>query len=225
VELIKENIYLLRNEKIFPSNTYILKHRLNNTCILIDPGFDFEVLDNFIVGLKFEPIAIIATHGHFDHIAGVSFFKQKFNIPFYLHEADLKICLSANFYLKISNFKYKVETPKPDVLFRQPYETVTIGDFDLKVYNFPGHSNGSCIIQHGFNLFSGDILYKKGLGAGSIPREDKSLLKESLEKIMEIFGNDMFMLPGHGSSEYLGIIKEYNIELQNFLRKNTNTHA
>ena len=225
MELIKENIYLVRNEKIFPSNTYILKHKANDTCILIDPGFDHEVIDKCIECLKFDPIAIIATHGHFDHIAGVSFFKKKFNVPFYLHEADLKICLSANFYLKIAQINYKIETPTPDVLFKEPYESISISGFNLSVHNFPGHSNGSCIIQYGSDLFSGDVLYKKGLGAGSIPRENIGLLKESLEMIMKRFGNDVLILPGHGPTEYLGAIKEHNTELRIFLSKNTNTHA
>ena len=56
-------------------------------------------------------------------------------------------------------------------------EHLRIGRFDLVIYNFPGHTEGSCIIKWEGNLFSGDIIYKKGLGLDSFPGENKVKLK------------------------------------------------
>ena len=94
---------------------------------------------------------------------------------------------------------------------------MTIGKFDLNIFNFPGHSEGSCIIQSNNLLFSGDIIYKNGLGFNNFPGENKANLKDSILKIFEIFPSDSIVYPGHGESEYLMNIKHNNQDLINFL--------
>jgi hydroxyacylglutathione hydrolase len=220
VELIKENIYLIRNKKIFSSNTYIFKNEINNECIIIDPGFDAEIIDKFIQENNLKPIAIVSTHGHFDHIGSAAFFKKKYIIPFYLHEGDMKMSQSANFFLKVAKLDYKIETPSPDALLKGEYFSLSLNGIEIEIFNFPGHSPGSCILKIGNNLFSGDILYKNGLGAGSIPKENTELLKRSILKIFNIFVDDDLILPGHGAPEYIGAIKKNNTELINFLSEN-----
>ncbi len=220
MELIKESIFLIRNKNFFSSNTYILKNKGNDECIIIDPGFDTDIIDNEIQENNLKPIAIVSTHGHFDHIVSVAFLKNKYCIPFYLHEKDIKISQSANFFLKVAQLDYKIETPKPDFLFKGEYDCLSLNGIEMEIYNFPGHSPGSCILKIDNNLFSGDILYKNGLGAGSIPKENPEQLKRSILKIFNIFNNDNLVLPGHGASEYVGVIKKNNLELMNFLFEN-----
>jgi hydroxyacylglutathione hydrolase len=216
VALTDHLLYKIRNE-IFSSNSYILREKRSDFCLLIDPGLDTQAIDKKLTDLNLNPIAILATHGHFDHIGSVSFFKNKFKIPFYMHEADSKISKSANFYLKIARIDHKIEIPKPDVLFKEIKETINIGNFELRIYNFPGHSSGSCIIQHDKYLFTGDIMYKKGLGFNNFPGEDKAKLKHSIQAVFETFSNDSLVLPGHGDSDYLMNIKNNNQDLINFL--------
>ena len=217
MELIKENLYLIRNKKIFSSNTYIFKNKVKNECIIIDPGFDTELIDNKIQEYKLHPIAVVSTHGHFDHIGCAAFLKKKYNIPFYLHEGDLKISQSANFFLKVAQINHKIETPKPDVLFKGEHDRLSLNGIEMEIFNLPGHSPGSCIIKIENNLFSGDIFYKNGLGAGSVPKENTELLKQSILKTFDIFVDEDLVLPGHGASGYLGGIKNNNEELKNFL--------
>ncbi len=224
MELIKDNIYLIRNRRIFSSNTYIYINKVNNECVIIDPGFDLELIDKDIQENNLKPIAVISTHGHFDHIGSAAFFKNKYHIHFYLHEGDLKISQSANFFLKVAQLNHKIETPKPDFLFKGEHDCLSLNGIEMEIFNLPGHSPGSCIIKIENNLFSGDILYKNGLGAGSVPKENTALLRRSILKIFEIFVDENFILPGHGLTEYLGVLKRENAELKNFLLENNGSN-
>ena len=216
MELTKQYINVVRNG-VFPSNTYLLKSPLNNACLLIDPGLDTRAIDDKITELNLMPVAIVCTHGHFDHIGSVSYFKTKFDIPYYLHEADLKLSKSANFFLKIAGIDLQIHTPIPDILFKGKQDTISVDVFNLSVYNFPGHSAGSCVIKYDDYLFSGDIIYKNGLGFNNFPGEDKRKLKASIKEIFTTFSGNSCILPGHGDSEYLNNIIKQNEGLKQFL--------
>ena len=224
MELINNEIYRIRNKTIFPSNTYIYKNKIDDNCIIIDPGFDAANIDSAIMENKLIPVAIISTHGHFDHIGGVSFLKNKFRIPFYLHVGDLKISQSANFYLKVAQLNHKIETPVPDFLFKDEYQQISLKGIDLEIYNLPGHSPGSCIIKIENYLFSGDLLYKNGLGSGSIPKEDRTLLKKSVLHFFTLFSDENIVLPGHGQEEYIGLIKKNNTALKIFISEDNESN-
>lgn len=216
--MVSTNILTVKNI-IFSSNTYILQSFEDNTCVIIDPGLDTEIIDASLIALGSKPIAILATHGHFDHIGSAQFFQTKYQIPYYLHEQDFKMSQSANFFLKIANINHKIVTPVPDVMFIGEKDSCKIGCFLFDIYNFPGHSNGSCILRCGQQIFSGDILYKEGLGLNSFPKENIAQLKKSIRKIMSLFSEDVVIYPGHGESETLGNIKRNNQKLMSFIQQ------
>jgi glyoxylase-like metal-dependent hydrolase (beta-lactamase superfamily II) len=210
-------IFQIRN-RIFPSNTYLLKKDYSNNCIIIDPGLDSESIHKCILINDLVPIGIVCTHGHFDHIASVAYLKKKFgNIPYYLHKADFKIAKSANFYLKLAKIEYWIEYVEPDFIFDEKIEEIEIGGFNFSVFNFPGHSDGSCILKYYDILFTGDIMYKSGLGFNNFPGEKIDMLKESIKKVISSFDKDCLVYPGHGDSAYLVEITTKNLELVNFI--------
>ena len=210
-------VYLIRN-RFFPSNTYLLKKDNSSNCVIIDPGLDSEFIHKCILKNNLIPIGIFCTHGHFDHIASVSYLKKEFgNIPYYLHEADLKISKSANFYLKLVRINYWIDYASPDYIFKNDKEEIEIDGFNFSVFHFPGHSDGSCIFKYNNILFTGDILFKSGLGFNNFPGENINALKDSIKKIILYFDNDYLVYPGHGESEFLGNITSKNLELLNFI--------
>jgi glyoxylase-like metal-dependent hydrolase (beta-lactamase superfamily II) len=207
----------IRN-RLFNSNTYLLKNLINNNCIVIDPGLDSDNIVKIINENKLNPVGILCTHGHFDHIASVSNLKKVFgHIPYYLHKADLKIAKSANFYLKLTKINYWIEHVEPDYVFEKEIEELEIDEFIFTVYHFPGHSNGSCIFKFNNSLFTGDIIYKQGLGFNKFPGENINVLKETIKKIILSFDNKHSVYPGHGEIGILGDFYSENSELINFI--------
>ena len=206
---------ITKKNKIFPSNTYIITE--GSDCIVIDPGLEKDIILNTLREHHLIPLAVMSTHGHFDHIASVSEIVNEYDVPFYLHNNDLKLSQSANFFLRLAKINSKIKTPVPDVLFRNFSESLTIKNFEINVYNFPGHSDGSCVFQFGNNLFSGDTLYKSGLGFNNFPGEDKVKLRNSILEIFDKFSDNSLILPGHGDSDQLGSIKVNNKSLLDFL--------
>ena len=218
MELTKQNILLVKNES-FPSNTYLLVNELKQ-CIIIDPGLDFSLIHYGIQKNGLTPLAILSTHGHFDHIGSVDELKIQYKIPFYLHNIDKKLCASLNFYLKIAKINILKKSPVPDFLFQNQRENVFIGGFDIEVYNLPGHTDGSCVFKIGSNLFSGDLVYKKGLGLNNFPGENIAKLKSSILQFSNLFNKNDIIYPGHGASGCLKIFFNENNDLKSFLNSN-----
>jgi len=204
---------------IFSSNTYLIIDEKEKFCLIIDPGLDEFIIDNRIQELDLKPVAIISTHGHFDHIGGSAFFKEKYGIPFYLHEADVKLMKSANFYLRLSKIDRFIKLVEPDELFVEKKTEIKISGFELKITNFSGHTPGSCIIQYKKNLFTGDTIFKNGLYINKLPGENPIELRKSIIDIFDKFDIELNCFPGHGKDATLEYIKSTNLDLINFLNK------
>lgn len=213
---INDDIILIKN-KTFVSNTYLICDKKENTCIVVDPGLDADLLLAEIKASNLKPLAVLSTHGHFDHMGSAKNIQAEYTVPFYMHEADYKMSQSANFFLKVAGIQHSILTPKPDVLLKSNTADLSIGSFTIGVHHLPGHSPGSCVFSWNNYLLTGDILYKNGLGPESIPKEDKQLLRDSILKLFALFADQCIVLPGHGPHDSLGSIKTNNLALKQFL--------
>jgi len=180
------------------TNCYLVYNQEEKDCFIIDPGDDAGFIINKIKDLDLQPRAVVCTHGHFDHLLAVTELKLAFDIPFYLHSADLPILKrgqsTAEYFLGCS-----VDKPvMPDVFLDQEQSLKAEG-LELKVFFTPGHTQGSSsfLIDSQEVVFVGDLLFAGG-SYGRTDLQGGSLieLKKSLKKILALPGKTV-IYPGH----------------------------
>jgi glyoxylase-like metal-dependent hydrolase (beta-lactamase superfamily II) len=110
-----------------------------------------------------------------------------------------------------------IKISDPKVLIMDMYKKILISGFSLEIYNFPGHTNGSCVIKYENNIFTGDTIFKQGVFINKLPGENVEKLKQSILEIFQTFDSNSICFPGHGSDATLDYIKLKNHDLINFI--------
>lgn len=173
------------------NNTYLAINRENNTCLLIDPSTPSKDVANYIESNSLNLQAILLTHGHFDHIGGVCFFKEKFNCKVYMHADDVDFIDNP---LKISRRYDKFEV---DILVKDGDVLDLCGE-KIKVAHTPGHSLGGVCYVLDNVIFCGDTIFKGSYGRTDLRGGDFVELYKSVKKILDMQG-DYILLSGHGA--------------------------
>lgn len=172
-------------------NTYLLYHEVGK-CYVIDPGHDYKQIINFINRRHVKVTAIILTHGHFDHIAGVNELVKAFNCPVYLHLNDAKM-------VKSIALNYSFAFNESIIIDSYIEDINSLNNEDIEVIHTPGHSRGSCCLYLNNDklLFSGDTLFKDGVGRTDLHGSSLDELNKSIKKLF-LLDDDVIVLPGHG---------------------------
>jgi glyoxylase-like metal-dependent hydrolase (beta-lactamase superfamily II) len=199
---------LIVGQKIgFWTNCYIVSK--NSKCIIIDPGDDGEIIESKIKNYNLTPIMIICTHTHIDHTKDAEYLQKKFKIPVLIHKNEVMVLQDQSipklFGLNPVKFDYKFI--KNEIKFE--------GEI-FKIINTPGHTIGSIVIINNEQkiIFSGDLIFKNGIGRTDLFTGNENELKDSIKKILELLSDDYTIYPGHGEITKLGVEREF---LLNFI--------
>jgi hydroxyacylglutathione hydrolase len=191
------------------TNCYLFYDK-NKEAFVIDPGDDAEYIINKITDLGIKPKAILATHGHYDHILAVTTLKLAFNIPFYAANLDGAIInrmeRTANYFSHIKSDPAPI-IDKPLVAGKKLY----LENLFLDIIFTPGHTPGSvCFYCSAENLlFSGDTIFADGnYGRTDLSCGDARKLKESIMKILNL-PEETKICPGHGQETSIKKEKHY----------------
>jgi hydroxyacylglutathione hydrolase len=199
----------------FPSNAYICGADVPGGCILIDGGLDPQAIDAVMRELGVTPHQVFCTHGHFDHAGAAEFFQQKYGAQVYLHGGDAKLLKASNFLLMA--FKLASRIRQPEITAVTAGASVDVAGHALTFHGAPGHTPGSCVIELGSALFTGDTIYTKGVGLSHLPGEQPEVLKQSILSLWPLLSADRVVYPGHGGCASGATVRAGNRALLAFL--------
>lgn len=195
VGLIKTNCYFVVNED-------------NKQGFVIDPGDEAEELIIHINNTGIEPVAILLTHGHFDHISAVNGLKEYFNIPVFAGEAEKELLADPN--MNWSELVHNAVSLKADTYLKDG-EILNIAGLELKVIATPGHTSGGVtyLLSNENIAFVGDTLFAGGYGRTDCPTGDNEVLFSSIREKLFILPPETEIYPGHGYKSSVGQEKAY----------------
>ena len=173
-------------------------------CAFIDPGYEDaerEQLVAFVESNGLEPVCIMLTHGHFDHIYGLADLVKTYGIPVYMDKKETFSFEHTNPYV-CGNYGLPLADIPEEGAFRHISEgdIIEVGDLHFEVLETPGHSvGGVCFLERNEKvLFSGDTLFAGAIGRTDHPGGDYDQLMQSIfTKLMHLDG-DIAVIPGHG---------------------------
>lgn len=183
-------------------------------CVIIDPGITaFEPVEAALRERGLTPVAILATHGHLDHVGDAHKLAAAHRLPVYLAEADQHLLIRPGEGLGPHGSAMMLQMTGAETLpviedVRDYGDPFNVAGLAVETFAAPGHTKGSMLLQvtspEVTVVFSGDVIFAGSIGRTDLPGGSMSEMRESLQRIVEHFPADMPLLPGHGQATVLG---------------------
>ncbi len=188
------------------TNCYLLKQE--KKAILIDAMVDQQGdIDRIVQALEdSQLLAVILTHGHYDHIAAVNLLFNRYQMPIYIHEDEADYLTEPKLNLSpLFSLNYTVDEPANIVSGHQ----LKIDDFIFEVIKTPGHTPGSMTLIIDNHAFVGDFLFKNSIGRTDLIKGSQELMRKSLSEAIN-WPDDWIIYPGHGPTSTMKDEKKSN---------------
>lgn len=180
------------------NNTYLLVDPSTRQCVVVDPSFQSEQVEEARKRVGLELAAVWLTHAHFDHIVGIpALTGDSAAVPVGLHPADLPLWRQSG---GAQLFGVQVPPmPEPALLFAHGQQ-LTFGGMTIEVRHTPGHTPGHVLfsIPELSLALCGDVIFYHGMGRTDLPGGDFGQLIQSIHDQIFTLPPDTRLLSGHG---------------------------
>jgi len=190
------------------TNCFIINCIETSEAVIIDPGGDAEKIIETVENHDLNPVLIVSTHGHIDHVAAVSELKDYFKVNFAIHEEDRHILKASIEEAPLWGF-HNVKEPPVEILLSQS-DLIEFGNIRASILHTPGHTPGGISILLDGKVFVGDTIFASSIGRTDFPGGDFETLMNSIRDKLFTLPDDTTVYPGHGPETKIGIEKKSN---------------
>ncbi|MCB0516081.1 MAG: MBL fold metallo-hydrolase [Chitinophagales bacterium] len=197
----------------FYENTYIV-HNESNECIIIDAGCyttnEKKQLKAYIEQQNLQPVRLLNTHCHIDHVFGNKFIAETWNLLPEFHANELPLLQAVPVYAE--NYGFKVAPMDWKEPFLSESGTLHFGNSKIELLFTPGHSPGSLSFYFPQEkvVFSGDSLFQQSIGRTDLPGGNYQTLIRSIQSQLFSLPDEVQVLSGHGRATTIGEERKYN---------------
>ena len=183
--------------------------------VVIDAGNmgerENDVLAKFIADNGLKPVLALNTHGHFDHLLGVDFLRNRYGAKLAMSSKDEFLLKSASVSAELFGIRAG-DLPEAIDIDLEGEESVKFGNTELKIISVPGHTPGHLAFYEPQSnvLFTGDTLFRESIGRTDLPGGDYSWIMRSIIENILPLGDEVKIYPGHGDASDLGHESMYN---------------
>ena len=179
------------------TNCYIINREGSTTCVVVDPGEEAEKIASQIKRKGLSCEGILLTHGHFDHITGVSELLSLVGGKVYACEKERELLMNPQ--LNASSMVGHEVALEPEILLRDG-QCLEVADMTFRVIHTPGHTKGGCCYyaEEDKVLFSGDTIFMESIGRTDLPTGNSGELLDSVRNKVLTLPDDVRIYPGHG---------------------------
>jgi hydroxyacylglutathione hydrolase len=197
----------------FAENSYLVWADGSTEALVIDAGFEPELIREALEERGLTLTAIVCTHGHCDHMAGNAALKEAYpDAPIIIGAGDAVMLTDANKNLS-GPFGFDVTSPPADRVVTEG-ETITVAGVTMDVFDIPGHSPGHVVYvlqdTKPTLVLGGDVLFREGVGRTDFPGGSFEQLKRNIQRVLWKLPDDTVVYPGHGPTTTTGHEKRTN---------------
>ncbi|WP_242911253.1 MBL fold metallo-hydrolase [Actinomadura terrae] len=197
------------------ANCYVVAPAAGEECVIVDPGQDAEGgIEEILREHRLKPVAVLITHGHFDHVMSVAPVCGARDVPAYIHPDDRVLLSDPGKGLSLAVSQQLLgglEMSEPDDVRELADGTaLELAGLTLTVDHAPGHSPGSVTFRTPATaelpevMFAGDLLFAGSIGRTDLPGGSDEEMAASLRRVCLPRPDDTAVLPGHGPQTTIG---------------------